>query len=1095
MSASVAEGHLTLVAGNDLAALLDELLQVMAHPTDDPFLQPTVVLPHMGVWRWMEQRLAQQRGVAMHVRFMLPGAWVASLIRAWRPEWAKALPWQRWPMTWSLLEVLQNGGLRDAPASQQEDGFHAASRYGDVFDAYQIWRPEWMKHWHQGRVDSSEMAQQAKLWQALHADVQSKDHAMPDRAWVFEQALAWVRGDEGSAYLASQLPTHFFALGQVDPRVMRLLHEVSRVHHCVWYRWAPSPHDFSRDLSSKKAARSEESPQATEAWAQLLADYGRLGQRALEAETQCFDGRLQYEKAVFSAPTQQGVLGAVQRGLYALETQPLPDVWDDSLCVHECDSIRAEVECLADALSAASQRLPDLNAHEVAILVPELPRYADVLREVLGRGVDGLGKRLDLVGARNDGGEALLSQFLWLLNLPEQRLSIDDVQALMNHEPIQRAFGVDEVCLTQWQTWFEQAQTRWGINQSSRAERGAFASDKQTLTRLCDRLALGWLLGDVDADAAVDDGRKPPSSMAVSDEQNDALASLLAFHQALCSAELQLKQTRHVGDWVRVTQALRAQWLASSPSDDQPSESAALARLDNVLHSIAEEMTPMANEPWLSRASWVALLEERLAPQDTPLAWLRGGINIGTLTPFRRMPFRFVAVLGLAQGVFPRPPIHQPEDLRVRFPQPQDRQARDEDRQTFLDTLLATQDCLHLSYVARSMQGERVSMSPLLAELKRAIRYGFDAEHDEAQQLLAHVWRDADSAKQAVSTRRGWKQRVTVSPLQPPQAMPFALSGQTDRIVDWAAVQSWLTHPQKHLLQQRHEARAAWVSDQRHDTDQTEWDALQKSRLKKQCFGHWQRQGLPAAVRFLRTLQAEHLAARLPTIGEWFEDMQASLTHLDQVMRSLGATWQTQAVQHVVAEDDGSVWRIQGTWQGFVSDQGVVFVSLDEPKSADVLGSFWAAAQVAEQVGEQATFVWLTSSSKEQSRTINTHEWLGASCSDSTWVQAVMRGFAGSEATCWHPEPSWTWLKAMKKNHPLDDWSARGEWLADAKAQADAMHQAQKTYSAAYRRKALSEKPETRLLLGTRLTHQQAVFEAQTMSIVAPVWWTWDKAK
>lgn len=1092
MNASVAEGHLTLVAGNDLAALLDELLEVIAHPTQDPFLQPTVVLPHMGVWRWMEQRLAQQRGVAMHVRFMLPGAWVASLIQAWRPEWAKALPWQRWPMTWSLLHALQQDGVHDLWANLQQDGFHAACRYGDVFDAYQIWRPEWLKDWHQGRVGAPEMAQQAKWWQTLHADVQSKNHAMPDRAWVFEEALKWVRGAEGAAYLANQLPTHFFALGQVDPRVMRLLHEVSRVHHCVWYRWAPSPHDFSRDLSSKKVARSETSQPMTEAWSQLLADYGRLGQRALEAETECFDGRLQYEKAVFEPPTQPGVLGAVQRGLYALTTQPLPAHWDDSLSVHECDSIRAEVECLADSLSAASQRLPDLKAHEVAILVPELPRYADVLREVLGRGVDGLGKRLDLVGSSKHGGEALLAQFLWLLNLPEQRVSIDDVQMLMNHEPMQRAFGVDDVTLTQWHTWFEQAQTRWGMDQSSRVQRGAFASDKQTLSRVCDRLALGWLLGE--EDASDENTPMTPNSMAVTEAQSDALASLFALNEALRAAESLIAQARNAMDWVRVTQTLRSQWLVASATNDQPSESAALARLDDVLHRISEELLLVGETPQLSRASWVALLEERLAPQDTPLAWLRGGINVGTLTPFRRMPFRFVAVLGLAQGVFPRPQIHQPEDLRVRFPKPHDRQTRDEDRQTFLDTLLATKECLHLSYVARSMQGERVSMSPLLAELKRAMQYGFATQNPEqTNEWLQHVWRGAEQQAETVSTRRGWRQRVDASPPTKPQAMTLDVSKNTDVCVDWAMVQSWLAQPQKHVLEKRHQARSAWVSDQRRDTDQTRLDALQKSRWKKRCLGHWQRQGLSAVDQYLHTLRTEHVSARLPEVGAWFDDMQSKFACLDEAMRATGASWQTQTIQQAVATDAAS-WCIQGTWQGYADAESVVFGALDEPKPSDILSSLWAAAMLPEQIGKQTTWVWLNTSGKPQTKHIDMQQLCTDACTDSPWVQAVMHGFAGTEAACWHPEPSWAWLKVMNKQEPLQEWTQRDAWLTHASAQAEALHQAQKSYANGFGGTALNERPETRLLLGSQLRDQQAAFVAQTLDIVAPVWWAWTQS-
>jgi exodeoxyribonuclease V gamma subunit len=105
---------------------------------------------------------------------------------------------------------------------------------------------------------------------------------------------------------------------------------------------------------------------------------------------------------------------------------------------------------------------------------------------------------------------------------------------------------------------------------------------------------------------------------------------------------------------------------------------------------------------------------------DTPA---RGGVPTGTLTfsnlaGLRGLPHAVICVLGLNDGEFPSPSRTPEFDLIAQQPRRGDRQRRDDERNLFLDLLLAARERLHLSCVGRSVRDNSVlSPSVLVSEL------------------------------------------------------------------------------------------------------------------------------------------------------------------------------------------------------------------------------------------------------------------------------------------------------------------------------------------------------------------------------------------
>jgi exodeoxyribonuclease V gamma subunit len=155
----------------------------------------------------------------------------------------------------------------------------------------------------------------------------------------------------------------------------------------------------------------------------------------------------------------------------------------------------------------------------------------------------------------------------------------------------------------------------------------------------------------------------------------------------------------------------------------------------------------------------------------------RGGVPTGSVTfaamsSLRRLPFRVVCVLGLNDGAFPSPVQPLEFDLMAARPRPGDRQRRHDDRNVFLDLLLAAREHLHLSHVGRSVRDNAplppsVLVSELLDVLVPAISPALALEDSEGH------------AAWVIAQRQARARLVLEHPLQPFAEAAFRLGGDT----------------------------------------------------------------------------------------------------------------------------------------------------------------------------------------------------------------------------------------------------------------------------------------------------------------------------
>jgi len=167
--------------------------------------------------------------------------------------------------------------------------------------------------------------------------------------------------------------------------------------------------------------------------------------------------------------------------------------------------------------------------------------------------------------------------------------------------------------------------------------------------------------------------------------------------------------------WRDLLQAQLGLWLGEHPA--APEDAEALRAVLATLGPLAQAMAEGDAETPIPCAAARSALEDALEAQA------RGGMPAGSITftalpSLRQLPYKLVCLLGLNDGVFPRPERPLEFDLTPLETRPGDRQRRQDERNLFLDLILAARDSLYLSYSGRSQRDDSpLPPSILVAEL------------------------------------------------------------------------------------------------------------------------------------------------------------------------------------------------------------------------------------------------------------------------------------------------------------------------------------------------------------------------------------------
>jgi exodeoxyribonuclease V gamma subunit len=698
--------RLTLVTGDSprtLIAHLDAHLSAAPLPAFDDDI---IVVQSLGMERWVRQEFARRRGIAASFDMPFPAAFCRRLALSLQ-QGGVDQRFEEQALAWRLFALLQDeaylAGEMFAPLRTFVDSADAPKRYGlarriaALFDEYRLYRPALLLAWEAGqRVHPDNIHEwwQATLWRTLLEG----EHPAHFARWFTETIALLDRATSAPAGLPRRVTV--FGISTLPPLFVQLLQALARFVPVQVYLLTPDAATSGQTDATRVDVES--SPPHP-----LVQGLGRASRDLLTLFTRS-TGRhpvVPQHEHLRTEPANADTLLAqlqqsIRRGSAAGDGPRMTVAPDDrSLSVQVCHSPLRELEVLRDQLLDAFAADATLRPHDILVMVPDVELYAPLVELTFGH--SGIPCR---VADRTLSREAAPARaLLQLLDLTTSRLTASDVVNLLVLPPVRRAVGLGSAQVDRVVDWIQQAGVRWGRDADHRRECGLPPFNDNSWRLGLDRLLAGYAAGPVDA--LVGDVL-PVAGDTMADSA--LLGTVVRWVDELFALIESLRAPRPLAQWSASLQgAMR--WLVRTEGAD---EAAAGDRVQRDLVRLGEQTDAQNNDGRAIAFDVVRdWLRSALEREEHATGFLTGGVTFCAMKPMRALPFRFIAMLGLQDGVFPRRERRTAFDLVGADPQLGDRDPRADDRQLMLDTLLCAEDRLLLSYVGRS-QKDNAEMAP-----------------------------------------------------------------------------------------------------------------------------------------------------------------------------------------------------------------------------------------------------------------------------------------------------------------------------------------------------------------------------------------------
>jgi exodeoxyribonuclease V gamma subunit len=725
---------LILHTSNQLDLLAETLARVVSSPLPSPFLPETVVVQSLASRRWLSLEIAKLHGICANYAFPFLGDFVAQLVEQASPLEEPAQKMSTDLLTWKIDSILPQCLARKefAPVTKYlSDGdplkrFQLATRLANLFDQYRVYRPEMVSSWETTKKPrSSDEAWQAALWREL------------GEAPGFHQALDRLRahGFENATRLDLPPRVSVFAPASLPPAYLQLLFHLGRVRDVHLLLLRPSREYRGDDPTAKQRARLGLSASHPATGNPLVTSWGKvdaeLTDLLLETEerlgipvTTGSEEFREFKSDNLLGILKSDILAAHNRGANPDDdsaTAPRVTVspGDRSIVLHSCHSPMREVEVLYDQLLDCFETMPDLRPRDILVMTPEIEKYAPLIRGVFGYPEKDSMRIPYSLADRHPRSESLpIDTFLTLLELPGSRYTASQIFALLGSRALRRRFHFSDEDLSLIRDWIEETAIRWGVDAADRARAGLPALDANTWRHGLNRLLLGY--------AMEGRGKHLFEDILPHDEVEgdgaDVLGRFISAAEALFRLTEDFEHPRPLFDWVEPLQKVIEQFL--DPVGEEELRDVRFLRMTiDRLRTVGEAIE---TKPGVDFRLVRHHLTGQLAAMEQRGHFFQGGVTFCALKPVRSIPARVICLLGINDQVFPRRPQANQFDLMARLPRAGDPSARQDDRYSFLETILSAREKISISYVGRSaVHNKEIPPSVVVSELLDYLNQAF----------------------------------------------------------------------------------------------------------------------------------------------------------------------------------------------------------------------------------------------------------------------------------------------------------------------------------------------------------------------------------
>jgi len=699
-----------LHSSNKTENLLIHLTTVIENAAlSNPLDKEVFLIQSQGMERWLSQQLADQFGVWGNYEFLFPGKFFSSIAKKVDHQ-LNDEAFDRELMLWRFEQQLRN--LDDKKFSvlhhyiqgenQDLKRFQLAQQLSQLFDQYQMMRPDMLALWQQNKqlYQSDNEFWQSTLWQKVTEEL-GDNH----RGSLWQDVINRFNSTKN---LSSRLPERIFIFGlnTMPPLFLDFLQGLSL--HCDVHFFLLNPAQvYWADISNKR--------QITEPSSEDHPLLSTLGQQGREFQQMLLEqANFTFEPESFQPIEIHNNLQQLQDDILNNQLSPQSLTKDHSIGIHACHSRMREVEVLKNQLLLALEQDNALELRDIVVMAPDIQKYAPFISAVFS----------DIQHAIADKSlrlsNSLLDAFIRFLKLSQGRFGWQSVMDLLEHPSVYSHFDLSETDLDLIKHWVAETHVRWGKSASHKKELGLPELIENTWQATLDRLVMGYAVGSEESfvDNILPYREIEGSSALILGGFND-------FIQLLFKASKELAKAKPLALWGERLYFFADQLLSNKTSEQQLERQ----QLNELLEELSDSFSTVHTED-ISIDVIVAWLESRVSEQKSSNGFLRGQLTFCSMLPMRSIPFKVIALLGLNESEFPKVDRHPTFDLVGQNFRQGDRSRRADDRYQFLEILLSTRQQLIITYIGQSIhRNNEIPPSVIISELLEVLENSYQMQN------------------------------------------------------------------------------------------------------------------------------------------------------------------------------------------------------------------------------------------------------------------------------------------------------------------------------------------------------------------------------
>ncbi|MFT4062490.1 MAG: exodeoxyribonuclease V subunit gamma [Edaphocola sp.] len=729
---------LYLKVSNALYSLCTHLCNNISQQELPVFNPHYVITQTDGMNIWLRQQMAHQMGIVANVDFSKPNDLILKIYRLLGGSFMETL--SRESLVWFLFQLM---GQRDFAVRYpaQREYFNVggpekdlkrmglAAKIADLFDQYQIYRPELIKEWNNLTEDSPNLSWQAFLW--IKAKRLSS-RALPDKTFVSNYILEQLNDTDKQVLLQKKLPViYIFGLSILTRYHLNILSKIAAFIDVHFYLLNPAPEIYWIDDKNERDIaqwRKRGFAHANDhiAGNELLTSWGKVLQntyRLLFKDEALLNN---YETIELKEPAPNSLLGKIQNDIFHNATEnrnsiTFQDLNDKSITIQSNYTAAREVETLYQYLVyLIDKKQAKLSARDIVVMVSDIDAYTPYIHAVFDNALYKF--RYKIADVSVSVGDNIFTALEQILLINEYNFTSESVMQLLDSSFIKKRFRITDT--EQLRSLVRAAQIRFGM-EGNKEDETNLVSWQYGLKRMM----LGLCMSGAGAFEA-DGDLLFPLDVAEGSEMWE-ITRFVHFVEVLISHVKARNKDRTVAAWVQYVEQLVLD-LVFLP-DDEPNEE--YTKVSNYLKRYNEisELMDEAVPYDIFAHNMVATLQS----ESRSSMFINDGITFCSLIPMRSIPFKVVAMLGMDYDKFPRRERNISFNLMNVKPELGDRNIKDNDKHLFLETILSAQEYLYISYLGKSVEdNSHKPPSILVEELLAYIQSGIEKDTSASLQLV-----------------------------------------------------------------------------------------------------------------------------------------------------------------------------------------------------------------------------------------------------------------------------------------------------------------------------------------------------------------------